>query len=393
MHEGNFILYDWLSFTVKTEDPLWVIDDILGLGHVPWQTVKGARGYRDRMYFNCISVHYNGREDMGVWVELSGQGCRAFETLSDLPDKWETLFQLIESYRMHLTRLDVAYDDHTGILDINKIIQDTRKQEYVSKSDYWEIIESSKGQSCQYGSPKSNTLIRIYDKARERHCPEGEHWIRCELQLRDDRAASFVKLHLPIGQAYYGVVMNYLRFVDPDELDSNRWRWPIKKYWAKFLHNAERISIYQSPGLDYNLDRCKKFVFHQAGNAIDAYIKIMGKDDFFQHLENRPVRPNPKYENLVKEHEANKGKIPDTVPEPSKSDFMEELRGFEEDRIKSVFKVDYPSATIDRFNRRWVKCKVCGEIKRDFQMFEYGGKDGFNLGTCLDCGNFEFPSP
>ena len=378
MHEGNIILYDWLSFTVKTEDYLWVIAEILGLQHVPWQTTKGARGYRDRMYFNCISVHYNGRENMGVWVELSGQGCRAFETLSDHPSKWETLFQSIETYHMHITRLDVAYDDHTDVLDINRIIQDTRNQEYISKSDYWEIIESSKGQSCQFGSPQSNTLIRIYDKAKERHCPDGEHWIRCELQLRDDRAASFINLHLPIGQAYHGVIYNYLRFVEPDELDSNRWRWAMKNYWSNFLQNAERISIYQSPGLDYNLDRCKKYVFNQAGNAIDAYIKIKGVDDFIEHLKTRPVRANPKYTQLVNEHGV--FNPADVKHKPTQAELDAEQQS-----IAASFNPDAAEPTFDRYNRRWVLCKCCGKIMESDKFALLGGKFGINKAFCTDC--------
>lgn len=190
----NMVLYDWLSFSTKQSDPYYIVD-CLGMKEVPWQVTKGARGYRDRLYFNCISIHFNGRPDMGVWCEMSGQGCRAFETLSLLEgDKWQALFEIITAENMNITRLDVAYDDHTGILDIDEIIQDTRRKEYVSKSDYWEIVESSKGQTLQFGSPQSDTLIRIYDKARERNCPAGEHWIRCELQLRRERAVAFSRL-------------------------------------------------------------------------------------------------------------------------------------------------------------------------------------------------------
>lgn len=302
--EEDLILYDWLSFSVKHYDPGWVAS-MLGLGHLPWQETKGARGYRDRLYFNCISIHYNGRGDMGIWCEMSGQGCRAFETLSDLPDdKWVSLFSRIASVGANVTRLDVAYDDHSGMLDIDQIIQDTRNKEYVSKSEYWEIIESSKGQSLQFGSPQSDTLIRIYDKARERNCPEGEHWIRVELQLRRDRAISFMNLDLSIGDSFCGVVMNYLRFILPNELDTNKWRWPLKTYWANFLDSAKAISIYQSPGMEYNLDRCERYVINQAGNAIDAYIKIMGVDYFLDALEKRSTKPNPKYDRLVEEYKA-----------------------------------------------------------------------------------------
>ena len=85
----NIVLYDWLSFTSKNHTPEELID-AMGLSHVNWTVTKGARGYRDRKYFSCISVHYNGRPDMGVWVEMSGQGCRTFESLSAVG--WEDLF-------------------------------------------------------------------------------------------------------------------------------------------------------------------------------------------------------------------------------------------------------------------------------------------------------------
>lgn len=302
--DENIILYDWLSFTTKRSDDPRDIAEVLGLKDVPWEVIKGARGYQDRLYFNCISIHYNGRSDMGIWCEMSGQGCRAFESLSTLPNKWEDLFATITRYGMNITRLDVAYDDHTGMLNLDEIIQDTRRKEYVSKSDYWEIVESSKGQTVQFGSPQSDTLIRIYDKARERNCPVGQHWIRCELQLRRERAIAFTQLGLSIGESFCGVMINYLRFVDPMDGDTNKWRWPIKPYWGEFLCHANAISIYQAPGLEYNFDRCERYVIRQAGNAIDAYIQIRGVPAFLDELKRRPTMRNSKYDRLVAEYKS-----------------------------------------------------------------------------------------
>lgn len=39
----------------------------------------------------------------------------------------------------------------------------------------------------------------------------------------------------------------------------------------------------------------------------------------------------------------------------------------------------------DNNNRRWLKCKNCGAIKRDYEMVEYGGKLSVNRGTCRSC--------
>ena len=293
----NLVIYDWLSFTSKVHTP----DDLiaaLGLTDVPWIETKGARGYQDRKYFSCISIHYNGRADMGVWVEMSGQGCRTFESLSKVT--WEGIFSFIRENGLKITRLDVAYDDHTGILDIMRIAGDTQNSMYISKSDYWETVLSSKGTTVQIGSPQSKVLIRIYDKAAERGKTD-EHWIRVELQMRDDRAIQFTKIPLPIGQAFAGVLLNYLRFVEPGD-DSNRWRWPMTDYWFDLVQDAEKISIYQTPGMEYNEERCKNYVINQAGNAIDACIQMYGLYEFEKMIQERTTAPNPKYTQLVQQH-------------------------------------------------------------------------------------------
>lgn len=272
----------------------------MSLSSCPWQEIKGAHGYRDRKYFSSISVHYNGREDMGVWVEMSGQGCRAFESISQLG--WPGLFSFISESGLKITRLDVAFDDHTGILHMRDIIEDTQDGNFVSRSDYWETVLSSKGSTVQIGSPQSKVLVRIYDKARERHCEEGTHWNRVELQLRDDRAIQFTRLQLPIGEAFSGVLLNYLRYVIPDGEDSNRWRWPMRPYWLDMLEVLTPISIYTAPGLEYNVDRCREYVVNQAGNAIDCLIKIYGLNEFRTMIDNRSTSTNPKYENLVQQY-------------------------------------------------------------------------------------------
>lgn len=41
--------------------------------------------------------------------------------------------------------------------------------------------------------------------------------------------------------------------------------------------------------------------------------------------------------------------------------------------------------TVDRYNRRWIMCTVCGRIKQEAQMSYYGGKGGANRGVCADC--------
>ena len=75
----NKILIDWLSFTSKIHSPESIID-MLGLTGCKFTLTYGMQGYQDRLIFDGISIHYNSCRNEGVWVEMSGQGCRAFET-------------------------------------------------------------------------------------------------------------------------------------------------------------------------------------------------------------------------------------------------------------------------------------------------------------------------
>lgn len=298
MESTNIVIYDWVSITSKIHTPEQIVS-LLGMEDVTWETIKGAHGYKDRLYYNCISIHYNGSPEMGVWLELSGQGCRCFETIGHGDYEWLLGYVLDHPDDMNITRLDIAYDDHSGILDINQITQDTLSVEYVSKANSWECVQSSKGMSVVIGSRQSPVLIRIYDKARERGLTDGTHWIRVELQLRDDRAKEFAKLRCAVGEAFAGVVLNYLRYVDPDDDDSNKWRWPLKDYWADMIGDACKISIFTKPGTEYNVLHCENFVFNQAGNAIDALLQIYDVDTFLKKLQERKARPNPKYKEMI----------------------------------------------------------------------------------------------
>lgn len=205
---------------------------------------------------------------------------------------------------MKITRLDVAYDDHSGVLDLDEIIRDTLHENFVSKANVWECIQGSKGNSVIIGSRQSAVLIRIYDKARERNITDGSHWIRVELQMRDDRCKEFVKLPFGVGESFVGVLLNYLRYVVPDEADSNKWRWPLTDYWANLVSDASGISIYSKPGMEYNVLRCEQYVFDHAGNAISALLQIYDTETFLQKLKERKCRPNPKYTNMIEQHKA-----------------------------------------------------------------------------------------
>ena len=314
----NSILIDWLSFTTREHSPEEV-KALLGLENVIWELGRGFHGYMQKYWYDSISIHFDGREDMGVWVEMSGQGCRAFE--SDGNSDYKSLFNLIlNNENVNVTRLDVAFDEYDCSLDIDRVWDDTMKQRYRSKMDYFSVECSSNGKSLNIGSRQSDVLIRIYDKLserlskfkskseKERIKDEIPHWIRVELQMRDDRAKEFIR-HLQerdreIGVTFRGVLKNYLEYgYWREDNDDGEKRFCCFSYWDKLLNAVEPLSIYVTPGVDYNLARCQRFVTEQSGNAIDCLMRIYGEEYTLKLIKERNVKQNPKYINLINKHQ------------------------------------------------------------------------------------------
>jgi len=315
----NVILYDWLSFSSKIHT-VKQIKELLGLTDVPFQEIYGFYGYSKRITYEGVSILYDGHmPGMGVMLDMSGQGCRTFETLGT--GDWDFLFELVKRWQdakgMNISRLDIAYDDYEGILDITQICNDTEAGYYIARTRNFEIINSNKGKTVVHGSKSSGVFIRIYDKAKERGQTDGRHWVRFELQLRDGNALGFIQNDTTIGKKFLGVVANYLRYVAPNEADTNKRRWPDTAYWQSFVQSAERIHIYQKPGTEYNEMNLEIFVLRNSGNSINVFRKIYGDDNLIRALDirDRAANYSPKQKVLIERYKDLSAQTPMIVAE------------------------------------------------------------------------------
>ena len=310
----NLILLDWLSATrartpsdtINDDDTGFSMIEALGMQECHFQIFDGVKGFSKRLWFDGISIHLPSHKMPYLWLEMSGSGCRAFETYGS--GNWFALLNTLIQMGCNIKRIDLAFDDHSGILDMPTLINDTLSELYVSKSNKHEVIiglddlTHERDCSIYHGSKTSNTLIRIYDKAKQLELG-SEHWIRCEIQLRDENAHNTALELLggcDIGSLYCGILIRYLRYVDIVESDINKWRWPVKDYWSKLVDNAIPICVATTPGVEYNFSNLENYVFHQAGNAIKTYIDAFGIDKFLEKVkEYKPYITNPKYRHLL----------------------------------------------------------------------------------------------
>lgn len=318
----NKILIDWLSFTSKI-DSFESIIEFLGLVGCKFTSTYGMQGYQDRLIYDGISIHYNSSRNEGVWIEMSGQGCRTFETYCEYKDSFLYLFEYIKEYPddYHVTRLDVAYDDFKNYIPIKSFSRDVLNKNYVSRFKDCSMTVTCAaglvGYTIDCGSRKSDIKFRIYDKAYERGFRDEDHfnWNRFEIQMRNDRAFNFIKMldSENLGQIYCGVIVNYLRIVKPDIKDSNKRRWNMKKWFKDFIGQAERVSLFTKCETDYNLAKCEDFVYGHCGNALDTLIQLKGLGKVYQELQERKPEKSQKYIQLINENKKAKNNTVDIL--------------------------------------------------------------------------------
>lgn len=334
-------LIDWLTFTDFFHKTPQEVMSFLGLPEdkIPWvYEQKFRNGYPEHYFWNNITISFGAdnerwydnpdktRKDMGICVNFSGQGCRAFETeggdwlflfkrfQGDIP--WAAVHESPVDFcrvfkkdrRFNVTRLDLAFDDHSDYLDIYRIKMDVEERNYISKATYvdytWsdDQMDDIQGLSIGIGSKKSKFYVRIYDKAAERGYKD-RHWVRCELQLRDDRALVAMAEILDtghVGRTVAGILRNYITFRVPSE-DTNKSRWPIAYYWQRVIGTMEKISLWIKPGEPYNISKSEYWLKNQYGQLISTLSRIQDSDQLIQDC--REMYPldslNKKYRQVI----------------------------------------------------------------------------------------------
>lgn len=311
----NRSLFDWVSCTLKREDPREVariiaLDPDL-FSHMPF----GFSGYRSSLKLGNISIYFEGREDMGCHVEMSGQGCRHYEGhFSEIP--WQDLFVTVLSMNAKFTRLDLAIDNVDGTLTLENIWNAIQNHETYIRTQFreWRRIQKGSfekdkqitGDTIYLGSTKSHVQFRIYDKAQE--TAVVGHWIRFEIQLRDKRAHEAAKLFaagVPLGILATGIINNYFSIINND--DSNKSRCSLQPWWAEWLQSTGKIQLTTEQSIKLVPDSMD-FIKRQYAPSIAMIRKFLGADHFkgFMDdiLEDGHERMGAKHEKILADSES-----------------------------------------------------------------------------------------
>lgn len=316
------VLIDWLTFSVKKDNPREVIRDYLGLDPALFQDAGNSLlGYNKVLRFSDICVCYEPREnddfkDMGICVSMSGNGCRAFETMSKLTfpgakDKQGTnsiafpvLFQLLTADETaNVSRIDVACDDREGYLDMDKIIGKTMSNDINSRMRWRDIHFSlngtqKAGSTVYIGAPSSDFRVRIYDKALEQGV-DG-HWVRVELVMRGKNGNAFVEQMTNsenVGKLAAQVINDKFSFIERD--DSNITRCTICGWWLAFVDELESVRLVSRKVIQHGVDHIRAWIQDQVGPSLYILMQTMGIFDIWNIAAGSAGRISPRQEALI----------------------------------------------------------------------------------------------
>jgi len=317
------ILIDWLSFTVKNnenksnEEKLKSVFQLLNLSQDNFTDLPyGLYGYKSQLFYENIRVLYDGNDDMGIHIQISGSGCRYMEHINSNFNWIHFLFYITEK-GYNVTRLDIAIDDKENKIKPRKILSELKKGNYESVFRQVTINQSLKlsktlqdnGMTVYLGSSDSDCRIRIYDKLKEQQLRPDQYqeynisadkpnWTRLEVVLKKERAKVFIDNLIKknsIGKVTKAVINNYIRFLDPtkNKAQRNKSRVTSAKWWIDFIETVEKLQLakekikmfiertiqWHEKSVSASLAMLK-IAFDTSGESFDQYIKVILKDGF-----------------------------------------------------------------------------------------------------------------
>ena len=282
-----------------------------------------SRSREKIVWLGDIFIYTSADEEKGVLLELKGRGCRQFESylLAQQRSWYDFLMDALVDGGV-MKRIDLAINDHTGILDIPELAEKCRKREYIGKSRSYKFYQSGElikhreddreymGRTLYLGSLKSDVYFCIYEKDYEQYVKlgtpleEGDIISRFEIRLRNERAYYAVRdllTYYDAEQTAFSIINQYVRYVD-EEPDKRKNDWRLNDHWAWFIgDNRQSLKLTTKPE-PYTLDRTLRWVQRQVAPTLKMLKKIdKGNGTDYMETIEQQAKLTEKHEMIIKQ--------------------------------------------------------------------------------------------
>lgn len=235
----------------------------------------GWNNYEQLFAFGNIFVCASDNDELGVLLELKGSGCRQYEThLAYKKQTWFDFFNRCLNYDAVFKRIDLAVNDHYGILDIQHLIDICKMGGCIGKNRKWSQAASGElafekpgmGYTLYIGTRQSETYFCIYEKDYEQMDVLERNGIefedapiknRFEIRLADERAAECINQLIKhrydddgIETVVFGIINHYLRFTVPPKsnVKGDKREWELDVMWEHFIGGyRDKIRLAMEP--------------------------------------------------------------------------------------------------------------------------------------------------
>lgn len=291
--EGN-VLLDYLSFTVPFSEAMMKrVFSALDVGE------EEANGFGGMGYTESAPALDGGRV---FWhPDRPGMGIHIRLPAASIAMSGFTALGLINralDMGGRITRVDIAFDDYSGTLDLDEMYEKLRKGEVVTRFRRVARIEGGKlgeygktGDTINIGARASQAFIRIYDKKREQEAKKKEtldieNWVRVEMELKGDKAhvfagmlsrSVFLEDLKTAAQLCSDLLFGLLDFKQPSVVDTNKTRWDTSEWWQEFVRSTGKLTL-GIPLRHRTLDDTKAWIKTQVATSL-AMIILSYPDD------------------------------------------------------------------------------------------------------------------
>lgn len=206
------------------------------------------------------------------YLELKGQGCRAFEIRGG---DWSELMTYCAKHATGVMRIDLSMDDTSGILKMPQFLDKLYKGQFVTSLRTWRTIDGTQvlgdmpevvrtkndGCTITFGGRSSKQLV-IYNKAAERihnrYTVEHNDWIRYESRFFNETGYKVLK---ETAEAMKNNTFNILvpsliaglvDFKVNRDVINNR-EIPTWPKWLELLGNVDKIKVTNQADIESSL--------------------------------------------------------------------------------------------------------------------------------------------
>lgn len=271
------VCIDWLKVRIPVrfspnDDVVKKLFDVFRLKADEFDGKDVSEGRGRRVYdegTTCIDATPLNEQQAGFpyfYLDMSGRGCRSFELRGG---NWLELFNtiaLIPDY--HVSRIDVAIDDFSGLITPEKLKYRIFRKLYVTKlrtykvmhngdrclTEEPEIIDSQdSGFTATFGGRQSKQLC-MYNKKAERAAANYDvivdSWMRYEARfMHSSGNNAFQEIHTglmndSIQSVISGMVRGLVEFKENNNFDDNNsYKASIWSLWEQVLQSASKITV------------------------------------------------------------------------------------------------------------------------------------------------------